>query len=149
MFLCLQLLNEVILVFCTMTINTDPFSNTAFSICTELEIHIPLLLHLWIPQTAMEHCTSDLLFFLVCDLWTQKVPTCDSHIPQASDLLNPKPARQSSCFSQFLRNLLWTGKIKEMPLGYSSHATVEKASRETSSWHPFWNTQTKWKSQMS
>lgn len=61
--LCLQLLNEVILVFCIKTINTDPFS-----ICSELEIHIPLFLHLWIPQAAMEHCTSDLLFFLVCDL---------------------------------------------------------------------------------
>lgn len=68
MFLCLQLLNEVILVLCSMSINTDPFPTLFFSICSELEIHIPLLLHLWIPQAAMEHCSSDLLFFLVCDL---------------------------------------------------------------------------------
>lgn len=67
MFLCLLLLNEVILVFCSMSVNTDPFSNTVFSVCSELEIHIPLFLHLWFPQAAMEHCTSDLLF-LVSDL---------------------------------------------------------------------------------
>lgn len=68
MFLCFQLLNGVILVSCSMSINTDPFSNIVCSICSEVEIHIPLFLHLSIPQAAMEHCTSDLLFFLVCDL---------------------------------------------------------------------------------
>lgn len=33
-----------------------------------------------------------------------------SHFP--SDSLSPEPARQNSCFAQFLRNLLWTGKNK-------------------------------------
>lgn len=63
-------------------------------------------------------------------------------------LAQPQASQAESCFAQFLRNLLWTGKSKGK-CHWATTATVENASRKTGSWHSFWNTQTKWKSQMS
>lgn len=90
-------------------INTDPLSSTVFLICSELEIHTTLWLHLRIPQVVLECCA-------FASLWPpikSKGPCmCQTHFWSRWLAQRQANRPQNSCFVQFLRNLLWRGKRK-------------------------------------
>lgn len=135
MFLWLQLLNEVILVFCIMTINTDPFSNNVFSICSELEIHIPYFSISGFPRlpwsTIPVICSSS-----VSVIESRKSSHVTVTFPKQVTCSAPSQPGKILVLLSSSGTCCGQEKQREMTLGYYSRATVEKASRKTGSWHP-------------
>lgn len=91
--------SATILVLQGTSINTDLFSSTLFLICSELEIHTPLFLHLQIPRFVMERRTKDPFLPLSDLLWKQKIPQHDRHISQAENSPSPKPTHRHTFYS--------------------------------------------------